>query len=360
MDFAEFKTNNIDPVLKKNYVIFYMVYIIANILGYSIGILFPSPFPKGILIFDVIIIVTAIVSTILFLTDTINIHISTLIFSFMLAANIITSDQYVIFNCMSEWEYILFRDAFILSISLITTGFICNYISIIIQSFAYVLMLILSFLFSLEKNLSIDIFIFLTLFVCGFSFAIVAYKRAMLKALKRRWFLRQEVSRRDNEILQKEIEFTKDKSKHLEEIVKQKERELTTYALLIARFNERDKHLKKEIQKFPELSKDEQLKKIKEINIDLLIGKDLNSWQKFRKRFEEVHPDFLKKLTKKYPSLSPSEQKLATLIKLGLASKEIASITYNTKESIDVARSRLRKKLKLDRTQNIEFFLNKI
>lgn len=44
--------------------------------------------------------------------------------------------------------------------------------------------------------------------------------------------------------------------------------------------------------------------------------------------------------------LSLAELKLAAFIKLGLTSKEIASLTYNTKESIDVARSRLRKKLK--------------
>ncbi|MGV8134682.1 MAG: helix-turn-helix transcriptional regulator [Mangrovibacterium sp.] len=57
------------------------------------------------------------------------------------------------------------------------------------------------------------------------------------------------------------------------------------------------------------------------------------------------------------PQLSPAEKKLAAFIKLGLTSKEIASLTSNTTASIDVSRSRLRKKLELERCENFESFL---
>lgn len=55
-----------------------------------------------------------------------------------------------------------------------------------------------------------------------------------------------------------------------------------------------------------------------------------------------------------------NERKLAAMLKLGLSSKEIASITMTRPESLDAARSRLRKKPGLGSDVGLGEFLNGI
>ncbi|GEM_PF-1990031 len=357
MKLAAFKFEPIDPQLKKSSVIFFLAYMISNLICFSINLITPSSFPQNIQRFDTITTFSALLFLLLFLFKRLNLQRSTFFFSVLLTADLIISDHYAIFNCMSGWEYIIFRDAFVLSISLIVTGFICGRKTIIVQSLFYQLMLIAAIVFHRQKEFSVDIFIFLMMLVLGFSFAVIIYKQNMEKILKQKFLLQRKVNLRDKEIHQKEIELTKNKSAHLKEMLQQKDRELTSHALLISRYNERDKMLQKKLQEIINLRKNKLLEKVQEINTELSETGDSMSWRKFQKRFELVHPDFYKKLASNFPALSPSEQKLSTFIRLGLTSKEIASLTYNTKESVDVARSRLRKKLQLKRSENMEAFL---
>ena len=87
------------------------------------------------------------------------------------------------------------------------------------------------------------------------------------------------------------------------------------------------------------------------------VNHNENYWKEFETSFVEVHRDFLKKLNGICPGLSPPELKLAAFIHLGLSSKQIADLISNTPESIDVARSRLRNKLKLPADANLKSFL---
>ncbi|MCO4291899.1 tetratricopeptide repeat protein [Solitalea sp. MAHUQ-68] len=78
----------------------------------------------------------------------------------------------------------------------------------------------------------------------------------------------------------------------------------------------------------------------------------------FEIRFQGIHEDFYKKLNEKFDDLTPNERKLCALLKLNMTSKEIATITHQSAKSIDVARTRLRKKLNLTGTDlNLTDFL---
>lgn len=81
------------------------------------------------------------------------------------------------------------------------------------------------------------------------------------------------------------------------------------------------------------------------------------SWENFEQKFNDLNPEFLNILGKKYPQLSPTERKLCCLIKMGLSSKEIAAITFQEPASVDVARSRIRQKLELGKETNLSNFL---
>ncbi len=95
---------------------------------------------------------------------------------------------------------------------------------------------------------------------------------------------------------------------------------------------------------------------IKELQHNL----DDTGWKEFELRFSQVHESFYNNLHAKFPALTDNEKKLAAMLKLGLSSKEVASITMTRSESVDTARSRLRKKLGINSDQNLTEFFNSI
>ncbi|WP_271765658.1 tetratricopeptide repeat protein [Aquimarina algiphila] len=96
-------------------------------------------------------------------------------------------------------------------------------------------------------------------------------------------------------------------------------------------------------------------KLIKEINFNLHQERE---WVEFNNFFEEIHPDFIKKLSLlSEENLSPAELRLGMLLRLNLSSKEIASILRVTPDSVRVARYRLRKKLPIDQKEELVSFM---
>lgn len=107
-------------------------------------------------------------------------------------------------------------------------------------------------------------------------------------------------------------------------------------------------------------SKNEEVKnQIKKIikNIEINIKTDAD-WDNFLIHFDKVHGDFSSRIKKEFPSLSPQEIKLSTYLRLNLSTKEIADLLNISVRGVEIGRYRLRKKLHLDRTQNlVEFIL---
>ena len=77
-------------------------------------------------------------------------------------------------------------------------------------------------------------------------------------------------------------------------------------------------------------------------------------------QLENIYQDFILKLKKAHPSLTLYDLKLSMYIKMGLSSKEIASILNILPSSINVSRSRLRKKLQLKSQEDLFLILNKV
>jgi DNA-binding CsgD family transcriptional regulator len=93
---------------------------------------------------------------------------------------------------------------------------------------------------------------------------------------------------------------------------------------------------------------------------ELQLNSEGNTWEEFEVRFKEVHANFFNKLIKAYPNLSPSELKLCALLKLNMSTKEISQLMGYQHKSVDNARVRLRKKLKIEnQEENLVTFLLK-
>ena len=80
-------------------------------------------------------------------------------------------------------------------------------------------------------------------------------------------------------------------------------------------------------------------------------------WKEFETRFKTAYPEFNQRLQRLYPDLSPTEWKLCTFLKLNLTTKQIAEMMHIAPSSVDVSRSRLRKKFKLSRDENLVEFI---
>lgn len=70
-----------------------------------------------------------------------------------------------------------------------------------------------------------------------------------------------------------------------------------------------------------------------------------NVWSEFEIRFKQVHANFYENLQQKFPDLTRNERRLCAFLRLNMSSKEISAISGQSPKTIDVARSRLRKKL---------------
>jgi ligand-binding sensor domain-containing protein/DNA-binding CsgD family transcriptional regulator len=93
-------------------------------------------------------------------------------------------------------------------------------------------------------------------------------------------------------------------------------------------------------------------------NIEANIKTDAD-WDNFLIHFDKVHGDFSSRIKKEFPALSPQEIKLSTYLRLNLSTKEIADLLNISVRGVEIGRYRLRKKLFLERTQNlVEFILN--
>ena len=139
-----------------------------------------------------------------------------------------------------------------------------------------------------------------------------------------------------------------------------KKKQLTTYALNFLQKNQIMEELKKKITEIRKETHGEisgNLNKLQHaIGYSFNLDKD---WDEFRKYFEQVHDEFFKDLTKRFPYLSNKELRLCALLKLNLSSKEIATITGISPSSVKMSRYRLRKKLGLDSEESlVAFFIN--
>ncbi len=140
-----------------------------------------------------------------------------------------------------------------------------------------------------------------------------------------------------------------------------KDKELTVNTLNNIRNQELLKSIGEDLQKILEISDNETIEEhIQSVIKKLNISSKQSVWEEFRKYFENVHSSFFKNLQAHCPLLSQNELKLCAFIKLNFSSKDISAITGQIPHSIDVARYRIRKKLKLQHKETLFIFLSEL
>ena len=145
----------------------------------------------------------------------------------------------------------------------------------------------------------------------------------------------------------------------LENELESKKRELTLGALSLSRNIEFINSLIGELKDLSDCVSEEGLPNLNNIVKKLTKQQSDSSWKEFEKRFSEIHNEFYSKLLKEYPDLTQSEVKLSAFLKLGMNTKEICAITFQSVRAVEATRLRLRKKLNLKNGENLGMFLQK-
>lgn len=145
----------------------------------------------------------------------------------------------------------------------------------------------------------------------------------------------QEVIRLKNEKLNQEIES--------------KNRELAISTMSIVKRNEVLRRIKKELKKDTGITNTKH-------PVFKLIDKNLNNVKDrkfFMEAFNNADKEFLTRAKELHPDLSANDLKFCAYLRLNLSSKEIAPLLNISVKSVEVRRSRLRKKMKLSRETNL-------
>ncbi|WP_188373521.1 helix-turn-helix and ligand-binding sensor domain-containing protein [Winogradskyella haliclonae] len=185
---------------------------------------------------------------------------------------------------------------------------------------------------------------------------------SMIQYLNRMYYKRQKqklVIAKEKEFEIKELENQKQimafKNKTLRQDIDSKNRELGLSTMNLIRKNEFLNTLKKELNN---IDGGKDLNKIIKI-----IDKNINNtedWKFFEEAFNNADKDFLKKIKKLHPPLTPNDLKLCAYLRLNLSSKEIAPLLNISHRSVEVKRYRLRKKMELPHEASLTNYILEI
>ena len=137
-------------------------------------------------------------------------------------------------------------------------------------------------------------------------------------------------------------------------------KELTTNVMYLVQKNEYITDIAERVISIKKNLSDTNSHVIDKLISDLQSNSDDKVWKEFEIRFQEVHQDFYSRLNARFPDLTPNEKKLAAFLRLNMTTKDISAITFQSPDSIKIARSRLRKKLGLPQEANIIAFLENV
>jgi len=161
-----------------------------------------------------------------------------------------------------------------------------------------------------------------------------------------------------SELNEKQLQLTELEKLRLQQEIQFKNKDLTSFGVEITKNRAFIRSLHSKLLSLEKSEKNdfEDLSGIlKTIKTQLLTYSDLNH---FNENVKKVNHAFRAKLKESYPSLTPNEIHLASLLLLKLNTKEIAAIKNISPNSVKVLRYRLRKKLNLETSINLSEFLN--
>jgi DNA-binding CsgD family transcriptional regulator len=96
------------------------------------------------------------------------------------------------------------------------------------------------------------------------------------------------------------------------------------------------------------------------VNSIKTVANDTKLWDDFKIYFEQSNPNFLLALAQKHPSLSSKDLKYCCYIKMNMSNNDITNLLGINQESVRTHKYRLKKKLTLEKEQDIISYLRTV
>jgi DNA-binding CsgD family transcriptional regulator len=171
----------------------------------------------------------------------------------------------------------------------------------------------------------------------------------------------EELEQKSTDLEQSKQELARLQTEKLEAEIHSKNKELASATMHLLNKNGFIDQTKNQLSQIIKKSKNQELKNELEkvINrIDKNIAED-DDWEQFEIHFDQVHGDFMVRFKRVFPNLSPQEIKLTAYLRMNLSSKDIAYLMNISVRGVEISRYRLRKKLNLERSENLQEFILK-
>lgn len=167
---------------------------------------------------------------------------------------------------------------------------------------------------------------------------------ARIHSVLQRYDLQQARRQAERLLLEQELLFLK--------------QEVNNYLMLLAQKNQVLSELK---ERFDQAHQNKETLQPRQLALSL--GRLLESsdyWDDLLGKFNRTDPHFLQELVKFVPDISPSETRLAVLIRLGMDNKTIAYLLNISQEGVKKSRYRLRRKIDLEQEEGLEKYLQSL
>lgn len=169
------------------------------------------------------------------------------------------------------------------------------------------------------------------------------------------------IQQKESDLQKSQQEIERLRTENLQAEIQIKNKALASATMHLINKNGFIEHTKSHLNTIIKKSKNEDvINEIKKIisSIEKNIAGD-KDWEQFEMHFDEVHGDFMTRFKVEFPDLSPQEIKLSAYLRMNLSSKEIANLMNITVRGVEIARYRLRKKIQLERSENLQEFILK-
>ncbi|TDS57926.1 tetratricopeptide repeat protein [Myroides indicus] len=187
------------------------------------------------------------------------------------------------------------------------------------------------------------------LVICGIVFTVFSLYRNNKKSLRISELEKNKLA----EKVKTEIRLKKMHQERYEYELDKKNRELTVINAQLLSKN----HFLSEVEQIIDYSKDEG-KISNELKTAIRrLNNQEKDWERFKTVFQKVHPAFFETIQTKYPQLSKAEIKICTYIKTNMDIYETASLLNMGHRSLITARSRIRKKLNIEKEIDLDEFV---
>jgi tetratricopeptide (TPR) repeat protein len=176
------------------------------------------------------------------------------------------------------------------------------------------------------------------------QYVLIAGLMVLIVAAVGMLYARQRIHTKHERLKMKNLELEKVR---LEEELNFKKNELSSNVGYLLKMNELITWISERLASFRDSKTEENSRLLQGIINDLKSALNQDIWNEFELHFKEVNKDFYDRLKTLIPNLTANDLKLCAFLRLNMTSSEISAITGQSVKSLEVARSRLRKKFNL-------------